>query len=278
MARETRQGWHAAFVLLKLDSWRTPTVILLLWILPALVEGWAGRSAWLVSLLRALLCTPLMFAVLARLYLARLRGDTTAPLDAARKKLQQWRELLLLAGISMLLARLLMFVPAVASWALGTAVSLLAWIPGIGWLLSTAAGVMVSVLTLLASFSVSLGIFLLWLAQEATGDGIGVGALMLTFVGALRFFRHRARALIGLLFSLTAAEALCLLLLTQAAPLSIVPRICAIIVQWLAMWASVGYAAAQYVADKGQGLHPAWDPYAAPAYGDRMKSANPPEQ
>lgn len=263
VTRETWSTWRATAGLIRRDPWKPLALIAVLYFLPAAAAERAAGSFMLLSMFRSFLCMPLLFAALARLQLATLRGGSVRLVDTVREKIRQWRELLMLALISMMLAQTGSFVAAAATQLLLVVAALLAWIPLLGTVVSAVLSALATVFSLFCGLLFSQAVYFAWLTQEAEGNPV-----MLALPAAWRFVRARVRPVIGLYLGLAIAEGVLWIAFRGAAG---VDPLFWTMLEALLMLLSASYAATLFVGDKGANAH---DPYSAPVDLERMKRAN----
>ena len=252
----------------------------LLWWLMGLVPGAVGiadtartadaGSGALLSLVRTLALTPLLYATLARLYHAP--GPSLTAWTAARGKLAQWRQLLFVAFGCMAAQQVLSFALSFLTGVGHMLLSLFAWLSPVALVLS----VLVVLLTLYGFIMPVRILFAVWLTEEAEG-----GTTLPVLLSAWRFVRAHARALlVGLFVPLTLGHAAVSLALSGvllalfragfAGALDVLLWVAPLLEALGVLLASAGIAALYQQDSAGTPR----DPFTAPEHLDTMKRAN----
>lgn len=232
----------------------------------------------LVTLLSSFFLVPLLNASLAQMNLARLKdGMRLSANDAASQTLHDWKSLLFLAFLSMILTELLSLLPYFAITAISFVTGLLAMIPGIADVV-TIAGLAIALAVQAAfQFAVQAAFSFVWLA--AVGEG---ARGMAAFGRSVRLFRIRpgvvllanlaVQAVVFVLMALIYAAWLAAFF-AGGAPLRVL-QLAEPLVQAAALPVSCALSAVLYVRLGGRGAD---DPYGAPRHLHDIRSANLPE-
>ncbi len=290
----TRQHAAQAWALLRQEKLKPVVVVWALSVLPALLfalsraqdyrialerimsgEGMMGfmnmmtssprlsmRTVVLEWLLRYV-CAPILYAMLARLFLARLRHAPVPVLTVASEKAKGFKSLLYLALACMLITQMVWYVAGLAAGLLGMLLSLITWMPGLGTTLLWVVYALGACATCFVHSALLIAMFSLFLAAEDMP-----GQVFPSIIAAWAFLRNHTRSLFGLCVGLTVVRVVLLSIMTQTLPMQVVGEVLAAL---LIPLAATAYIAALYAEAGGPSTG---DPFAAPDNIDTIKRAN----
>ncbi len=227
------------------------------------VASQASLGTILLEWLLRYICAPLMYAILAHLYLGRLRHAPKSVLTTAREKIKGWRSLLYLALVCMIASQLASYLPGLLFSLLHFLVSLVGWVPVLGGVLRFLMSAIVIAATHFLHAALIVALSALWLAQEDLP-----GQVFPTVVAAWAFLRRHMRSLCGLCIALAIVRWVLVSLMGGYAATLILGELLAALVLPLAASA---YTAVLYAETS---THHTGDPFAAPDHIDTIKRAN----
>lgn len=270
-AQEVGDNARAAVKLIRKDPWKPLILIVLLWGLPTLAMWQAPQSTFVLSLLRNIACAAVMFASLARIQLTTLQGGSVPLINTVREKASQWRGLLMMAFVGMILSQMGSFVSSVVSQMLIALASLISWIPLLGAVIEAIFAVLLALIVSFLGLVSQQVVYFGWMTQEVQGQQGQSGMLMLTVHAAWRFVRAHLREVLCLYAVLAVAQSLVVLLAGMLGATAAVAAVLEVAVMYL----GTSGAAAIYAADKSRTVR---DSYSAPADLEHMKRANVSEE